>query len=133
MALDIVVTENGKVGKYDQQGSIAFEDDADYWYLQPMIKEIENRTGQLIDLYGEAKFGGDFLEQVEKIVLDHLDRLKQRREKQWEVHVGTQLHPTRKDLFKTLIKKDLEEKLHRFIAMLRQAKRTNEHVVCLGD
>src|SRR5579872_5530136 len=134
MAVDIVVTVNGQIPRYDLQNSISFNDDADYWFLWPtMIKEIEDRTGQLIDLYGDAKFSGDFLGQVEKILLRHLEELNQRSDPQWEVHVGTQTEPVKKEIYKTLIKKDLEEKLQRFASFLRYAAQANEKVICLGD
>jgi K+ transporter len=134
MAVDIVLSVNGKMPKFNPETSILFEDDADYWYLwSSMIKEIKTATGELIDLYGNAEFFGNNLSKVEKIVFNQLEELKQIKETQWEVCVGTQTKPIKKEIFKTLIKKDIEEKLQRFLSIIRQAKQTGEKVICCGD
>ena len=135
MALNIVLTVNGQAPEYNRDTSISFEGgDADYWYLWPtMIKQIKDQTGELIDLYDDAEFSGESLVKVERIILNELDYLQKKKEKRWDVHVGTQLQPTKKEIFKTLVKMDLEAKLQRFLMIVQQARVKNEKVVCLGD
>lgn len=135
MALDIVLTVNGQAPDYNLKTSIFFEGGAaDYWYLWPkMIKEIKNKTEQLIDLYDDAEFSGDELGKVERIVLNQLEELKHKKDKNWEVHTGTELQPKKREIYKTLTKKDLEEKLQFLLKIVRLAKQTNEKILCIGD
>jgi hypothetical protein len=135
MALDIVLTVGGQTPRYNSETSISFEGGAaDYWYLWPtMIKEIQNKTGELIDLYDDAEFSGDNLEKVAEIVLNQLEKLKQKKDKEWEVHTGAELQPIKKEIYRTLIKKDLEDKLQRLLIIVQQAKQDNEKVICIGD
>lgn len=135
MALDIVLTVNGKAPEYNPETSISFESGAaDYWYLWPtMIKEIKSKTGELIDLYDKAEFSGDNLDKVEKIVLNHLEQLKTINETEWEVHTGTELQPVKREKYKILNKQELEEKLHCLLRIVQLAKQSNEKVICIGD
>jgi hypothetical protein len=135
MALDIVLTVNGQVPQYDPETSISFEGGAaDYWYLWPtMINEIKNKTGELIDLYDDAESSGDNLDKIETIVLHQLDELRKKKDKEWNVHIGTELQPIKKEIYRTLVKKDLEEKLQRLLTIVKQAKQKNEKVICIGD
>ena len=135
MALDIVLTINGQAPKHNPETSISFEGGAaDYWYLWPtMISEINNKTGELIDLYDNAEFSGDNLDKVERIVLHQLEELRKKKDKEWSVHTGTELQPIKKEIYRTLIKKDLENKLQHLLTIVRQARQTNEKVICIGD
>lgn len=135
MALDIVLTLNGQVPEYRPETSISFEgEDADYWYLwSAMIQKIKNETGELIDLYDDAEFSGENLIKIEKIVISELEDIRNKKEKSWEIHTGTQIKPIKKEIFKTLIKKELEEKLSRLLIIIRLAIKTNEKILCMGD
>jgi hypothetical protein len=135
MALTIMLTVNGQKAKIHSGPSVSFDgNDADYWYLwSTMIKEIENKTGELIDLYDDAEFSGENLHELEAIVAKHVANLKNKKETEWDVHTGTALLPVKKEIYKTLSKKDLEAKLKAFLAIVRQAIAKNEKVICIGD
>jgi hypothetical protein len=129
MPLDIVLSKNGKAPAFDEQTSICFDNKADYWYLWPtMIQEIKNQTGELLDLYDDAKFLGDDLPKLEIILINQIKALQERKEKAWTVLIDNGFGP-----FETLVKKDLENKLEKFIYMVRLAKERNEKIICLGD
>ncbi|WP_028982082.1 hypothetical protein [Sporocytophaga myxococcoides] len=135
MSLVIVLSVGGRAPIFNPETSISLKGgDADYWYLWPtMIKEIKEETGELIDLYDDAEFSGDNLPKVEEIVIRQLEKLKQKKEKEWQVHIGTQIEPVKQEIFKSLIKKDLERKLRHFLKIMEQARLTNEKVICIGD
>ena len=135
MALDIVLSIGGKARQWNDDTSISFEGgEADYWYLWPtLIAEVKKATGQLIDLYDDAMFSGDDLDRVEGLTLIALQQLASIKNERWQVHTGTQTHPVREEIYRTLVKKDLRQKLEKLVSMLRLAKERGEKVICIGD
>jgi hypothetical protein len=134
MALDIVLSVNGKAPEWREETSVSFNADADYWYLWPtMIRDIKNQTGKLLDLYDDAKFSGQELISLEQVLEKQLVDLASEKPKEWDVHVGTQTHPIKKDIYKKLVKKDLQLKLEKFLFIVRLAKEEFETVICIGD
>ena len=135
MALDIFITLNGKVPKWNEATSLSFDSEsADYWYLwSTMLKEIKDQTGEMLDLYEDAELSGENLTKVERILLKQLKELKAMKEKQWEVHTGTEIIPIQREVYKTLIKKDLVGKLERFLVIVQLAIEKKEKVMCTGD
>lgn len=134
MALDIVLTVNKKVPTWNQQTSISFDDAADYWYLyDTMINEIRVETGEFLDLYGDCRFIGSTLHTLQRLVQKHLTLLKQKHDKSWPIKVSTQLRPVKKEIFKTLVKHELEEKFIKFLTLIQQAIEQDEMLVGRGD
>lgn len=134
MALDIVLTVNKKIPTWNQQTSIWFDDAADYWYLyDTMIHEIRVETGEFLDLYGDCKFIDSTLHTLQRLVLKHLALLRQRKDISWPVKTSTQLRPVKEDIFKTLVKPDLDVKLSKFLILIQSAIDQNEMLVGRGD
>lgn len=134
MALDIVLTVNKKPPIGNLETFVAFEDAADYWYLyDTMITEIRNETGQMLDLYADCKFSDHHLQTLARIITKHLTLLKQKKEKSWPVHTGTQLKPVQKEIYKPLIKNELEAKLTKFLLITNLAIEKNEMLIGRGD
>lgn len=134
MPLDITLTIDKKIPKRNYETLLSFSDDADYWYLYgTMITEIRHETEQMLDLYANCKFSGQNLHQLLLIVQKHIEILKKKNEKSWSVHTGTQFKPVKKEIYKTLIKTDLQEKLNKFVVVIKMAIEKNEMVVGFGD
>ncbi len=132
MALDIVLSVNRKASVWNEATSIQL-DAAEYCYLWPsMINDIKNRTGKIIDLYDDAKFSGHDLDALETLISKQLLDLSSEKQ-EWEVHTGTQTHPVKREIYKKLIRKDLQLKLEKFLFIVRLAKEQSEMVICLGD
>jgi hypothetical protein len=133
VAVDIVLSVNGKAPVWREETSIRLSDDADYWYLWPrMINDLKNQTGELIDLYDGAEFSGQNLDILETLVGKQLLDLSS-KEEEWEVHVGTQTHLVKKEIYKKLIKRELQLKLAKLLFIVGLAKEQSEMVICLGD
>jgi dGTP triphosphohydrolase len=138
MGLNIILSNHEQAPEraaLDSKNSISFEGGgADYWYLWPtMIQEIENKTGKLMDLYDDIEFSGEDLEKLEKIVLKQIEELKHKKEGEWEVSVGTQLQPVKKEILRIVIKQEIVNKLKKFLSIILKAKKTNAKVLCIGD
>ena len=134
MALDIILSANRQVPEWNADASVSFGAGADYWFLWPtLIKEIKDATGELIDLYGDAEFFGDNLKKVERLIIKQIHELKNKKEDKWEVHTGTEFQPVKKEIYRTLVKKDLEDKLEKFLLIVRQAIEKDEKIICIGD
>src|SRR5205807_406471 len=75
------------------------EDDGYYWFLHPLFERLRGETEQYIDLYGDASFMDGALLALERSLVEARAVIESQPDA-WEVHVGTQIIPTEKDLFK---------------------------------
>ena len=135
MALNLVLSENHKAPIWREQTSIVFEDEgADYWFLYgSMIEEIKQHTGEVLDLYDDAHFSGQKLAQLNRIVLKTVAKIQTVPEQEWQVHLGTQTQPEHKELYRTLTKKYLLQKLNKFAFMIDLAMKKGEMIIGIGD
>ena len=81
-----------------------------YWYLFPYFE----KSGQMIDLYDDAKFTGGslgFLDGILAQVLQELDRQPER----WDQKTGEQVHPVPKVLTEAISRQDVSS----FVSSLR--------------
>jgi hypothetical protein len=53
-----------------QEPGVCFEDDGYYWFLYPFFERLAARTRQFIEPYGDAKFSGAQLVELEKAVAE---------------------------------------------------------------
>lgn len=135
MALDIVLTVNGEAPEWTAETSISLEDlKADYAYLcHTLIENLKNKTGQLLDPYDNAQFSGKNLHILNELIREELEDVQRLTQNERQIHVGTQLSPTKKELYDTLHKNDLVAKLTKFLKMTDLAIANNEKIVCMGD
>src|SRR5262245_28481146 len=80
---------------------VVFADDGYYWFLHPLLMDLAQQTGGYIDLYGDASFSGTALEALGETV-ERARSLVEGQPPSWEVHVGTQTAPVRKELYATV-------------------------------
>lgn len=134
MAVNIVLTENGKTRDYNENTSICFFDDGgDFWFLQPFFKKLKAATSQTIDLYDDCKFIGKGLVNLKIELIKEINRIGNLEEDKWEQYIGTQTHPIKKELYKDVTKIELLDKLEKWLNITELAIDTNEYVLGLGD
>jgi hypothetical protein len=71
MAVGITLSKSAAPGRPpDQEPGVCFEDDGYYWFLYPFFERLAARTRQFIEPYGDAKFSGAQLDELEKTVAE---------------------------------------------------------------
>jgi hypothetical protein len=132
MALDIGVGDGSSLVPAQGEPSLWLEDDAPYWFLHPLFERLAARTGQYIDLYGDASFAGEPLAAL-KEMLTEARRLAESQPDSWEVHVGTQVSPVHQELYKRLDRAVLLNLLAAWERVVARAEQLGRPVVCFGD
>jgi hypothetical protein len=150
MALDIGIGDGTSLIPVQGEPSLYLEDDGYYWFLHPLFDRLQGETGQYIDLYGDASFDGAALASLERMLAEGRELVESQRDR-WQVHVGTQIIPTDKALFKAAGSKmvgqwEREKELYkpvqrsafleliaRWQRVVDRAKELGRPVVCFGD
>ena len=132
MSLLITVTKNKSRQDFRVKSSLHLNDDGYYWFLYPTFIEIEENTGQMIDLYGDTLFDASKLPLLRESIKSVEDTLREKTD-QWQVSVGHQLQPEIKEMWEEISKSKLIELLRRFVEIIDFAVANNEHIVCIGD
>ncbi len=111
---------------------LTLDDDGYYWFLHPLFEELRAATGQYIDLYGNATFTGANLDALDGI-LSAAQRLVELQPECWEVHIGTQVLPVQKEIYKPVKRTEFFRLLGLWEHVLERARQTGHPVVCFGD
>ena len=127
MALDVGI-QSGK--KIDYR--MSFENDGYYWYLNPLFEEMYEKIGIYIDLYGDAEFTGRNIHQLESLLNKAFEMIKN-EPKNWDVYIGTQTHPDKKDLFCKVSKIEFDSKLKTLQKMVTEVKEKSGRLIFSGD
>jgi hypothetical protein len=140
MPLDIGLADS-RPGPPSAAGPIVqfddFENGGYYWYLHPWFDQLAQRTGQLIDLYGDAEFHGDALNSLEESLREARRAIAAQPDR-WSVYVGTQTMPNApeqpsRDVFKTVERTKFMALIDSLLAIVELAKKSGVAVVCFGD
>jgi hypothetical protein len=108
------------------------DNDGYYWFLHPLFEQLAGETGQYIDLYGDAMFAGRDLDALER-TLSAARRLVETHPDSWKVHIGTQVEPTFRELYRSVEHSVFLELLAVWDQAIERARRTGRAVVCFGD
>lgn len=136
MAIDIVLTVNGKEPEYNEETSIRFDDEdsnGDFWFLQPFFEKLTTKTSQVIDLYDDCIFEKDNLNRLKQELIGEINRLKSESFDKKEIHTGTQVHPIKKEIYKPVVKRLLLDKLEKWLTITDLAIKKNEKLIGIGD
>lgn len=135
MAVDIGVGKLSPTGQSLLLGNeprTCLFDDGYYWFLYPFWTELRERTGQYVDLYGNASFAGaaldalrEVLAKVRKAVTDQPDS--------WRVRTGTHIGPVRTELYGTVYREELVRLLETLSVIAARAAELGGSVECAGD
>jgi hypothetical protein len=132
MALDIGVDAGSSLGLVWDEPTLCLQDDALYWFLHPLFERLRAQTSQYVDLYGDASFEGASLQALRKM-LAQARSLAESRPETWEVHVGTQLAPVLRELWKPVDRKTLLNLIAQWERVVARADGLGRPVVCIGD
>jgi hypothetical protein len=101
MALDIGIDVGSSFIRAQGETWLRMENAAPYWFLHPLFEKLRAETGQYIDLYGSATFADEQLGALKKMVAE-ARCLAEAQPDCWEVQVGVELVPVRRDLCEPL-------------------------------
>jgi hypothetical protein len=111
---------------------VTLGDDGYYWFLHPLFVDLASRTGQYIDLYGDAAFAGPALDALGDTT-ERARRLVEEQPDSWQVHVGTQTAPVHKEVYSGVEGSTFRQLLERLSEIVATARGQNGRVVCFGD
>jgi hypothetical protein len=134
MALDIGVGSEDRRSRpplQDEPG-LSLDNDGYYRFLHPLFEKLAAETGQYLDLYGDARFHPASLPALERM-LAAAEKLVRAQSARWQVHVGTQTKPERKELYHEVEKARFLELLGEWRKVVARAKQMQRAVVCFGD
>jgi hypothetical protein len=109
-----------------------------YWFLRPLLEQLAAKTGQLIDLHGDAEFRGDDLPVLRQTLVE-ARRLIADQPERWSVYVGTSSMPNANPpvppwrVFQEVERSKFIEVLDTLIAIVDRAISAGIAVVCWGD
>jgi hypothetical protein len=132
MPLDIGVGDGSTFSPVRDEPFLSLEDDGYYWFLHPLFERLQAETGQYIDLYGNASFVGKDLDALARVIEEANDLVEAKGES-WDVHVGTQLLPSRKELYRAVQKGKFLQVLEQLEDIIARAQELKRPVVCFGD
>ena len=110
-----------------------FTEDGTYEFLQPWFLEVRQAIGKYIDLYGDVTFDSS---NGLTMLTDAVRSARAKAQSQpriWQVHVGTQLRPERKELFRTMDRGRLLSSIDRFAGLVQEAADLDRPLVFRGD
>jgi len=112
--------------------SISLSDDGYYWFLHPLFQQLRDESGKYVDLYGDAFFTREDYPRLRRL-LDEANEMARRQPSAWEVQVGTQLRPTRKEIYGTVQRDNLFKIITTLRKMVDLADELDGVLECTGD
>jgi len=109
-----------------------------YWFLRPLLEQLAEKTGQMIDPHEDAVFRGDDLPVLRDTLVD-ARRLVADQPERWSVCVGTSSMPNATPpappwkVFKEVEQSKFIQLLDTLIAIVDRAIAAGVTVVCWGD
>jgi hypothetical protein len=122
---------DGSNGDHDDTGGY-------YWFLHPSFCRLAEKTGQYIDLYGDAEFRGEDLQSLRQTLVE-ARQLVETQPERCSVHVGTSSMPNAIppvppwEVFKEVERSRLLGMLDTLLGIVDRAISTGVPVVCFGD
>ena len=131
MALDVGVVDPESDGLLPSPRA-AFRSDGYYWFLHPLFERLRNSHGKYIDLYGDAEFRKSELPLIERLLND-AESLISSQPPRWEVHVGTQTGPVKRELYAEVDRPSFVHLIAQLRAVLSAAETSGSGIRFIGD
>jgi len=131
MALDIRI-RTSKAAPPGAELQIALNNDGYYWFLHPFFERLRDQCGKYVDLYGDALFTRDDYPRLRKS-LDEARAVAEAQPATWNVHIGTQVKPVRKELDAVVRRDRLLTLIDTIRNMVETADYLDGQLECLGD
>lgn len=132
MSLDIRISDGSSPQPLPGEPTCQINDEAPYWFLYPLFERLWKETGQYIDLYGDASFAGDGLIALKRMLAD-ARTLTEAQPPLWQVHIGTQTAPVRRELYQPVERDALLALIGSWRKIVERAEELGKPVVCFGD
>ena len=111
----------------------SFDNEGYYWLLYPMLKDLAEQTGQLIDLYGLAIFADDALDALEQTLIA-AHALVDAQPDVWHVRTGIRMKPLPvSEIHSEVDKQQMNAWLESIEVEVHKAKIAGNYVVFYGD
>jgi hypothetical protein len=137
-----VATEAPVVSFFDEgQGpGPRYDDDTGgyYWFLEPLFQRLVEKTGQYIDLYGDAEFRGDDLKALRE-TLREARQLVEAQPERWSVYLGMASMPNATppvapwEVLKEVERSKFLEIIDTLLEIVDHASAHGTAVICFGD
>lgn len=86
--------------------SLSLKDDGIYWYLYPYFQKLFEQTGEMVDLYGIARFTRDALLELDN-TLTNARKAAVAQPNEWEQEVGKLIKPKKEILYDKVLKRNV--------------------------
>ena len=136
MSLDIGLASARTTEPYPSM-RLSFDDDGCYWFCYPFFEALVVRTGEMIDLYGDAWFAGAAIGELER-TLDEIEKSAATMPHMWDVCIGysggSNAAPTPPaPIYRTVNRAEVLALLRRFSDLAAEARQARGWVACVGD
>ena len=138
MGIHITITKNHQIpNEFDEKHLFYFEDDEPgyYEFMFPVIKDISNKTGIFIDLYGDATFPTESLIHLRNLV-KKVNIMIMDQPESWPVFIGEVYYHKKgisKKEYANVKKMRFQQMLQKLSILIKEAEHKQEAVVFLGD
>lgn len=130
MAVGIKLFKSVAPGRpVDQEPGVCFEDDGYYWFLYPFFERLAARTQQFIEPYGDAKFLGVQIGELEKTVAE----ARASAEAQPDSIEVKQVWFSPEPVVETVRREVLLNLLDQLGEVIRVARKEERAIICSGD
>lgn len=110
-----------------------FVEDGAYEFLHSWFLQVRQTTGKYVDLYGDATFEASGGLSMLADVMRTARAKAASQPPSWEVHVGTQVRPERKELYRRIERQHLLLSIDRLVRLLEEAAELDKPLVFQGD
>lgn len=122
-------------GNWDSPGSklmLSFEEEAYYWFIEPLIAQSCEQGGKWFDLYDGAEFKPDELHHIEQII-DRAIELVESKPQTWDVKVGMQDKPEQRELCTKIEKQPFLDFLSAWKRIVDKCQKKRQSMFLYGD
>ena len=132
MSLAIGIRDSTSLLPMATEPFLDLDNDGYYWFLHPLFGQLWTETGKYIDLYGDAAFEGESLAALERMLIEARALIESRPDS-WEVHIGTQIKPTKKEIYVPVERDQFLKLIDQWEKIIARAKELGRPVACFGD
>lgn len=134
MALDVLMSPNGKYNSKDNKFVYQFEYDSwSFHFMLAYFEKLAQLTWETIDPYGWAYFWWRNLSYLKAIFEELTLEIKSKNEKNWEQIVWKELFPHERILTQNVSKVELLQQVIEFSIIIENAISNNYYLVFLWD
>lgn len=132
MALDIGLESTAGTGDPLDRELVVSLEEGELAFLFSAIEKMRLQTGVVIDAYEDARLQGEQLTLFARLLKEKILEAEQNSD-QCDQFTGLQVHPTRKEIYVTLLKVELLKKLTDLLTLTQRAYGQDRALFFFGD